>query len=210
MTDSTSPPVPPTAPPKQPVSMGRRILLIAIALVVAIAVYFGVRAGISAVTSLAASSQKPVVTKTAAAEEQPATDDGVYTSVDEGYSVAIEGEPQVGSSEDPHTVQSQWMIGTQTYGIFTVDLPDTTGLDIDAIRQSTLDGIVSAVAGSSLRESSVSTLDSEPANIGTIDLADEAIRFAIAVHNDRAYVVMVTELDDTSDEDFVSSFVFTD
>ena len=206
MTDPTTPQMAPT-PPARP-SRTRRILIIAIAVVVAIAAYFGTQFVLHAINDPAT----PAPSETA---EDEADGYKPYTSEADGFSVTGPGTAQ--RSESTQTVegveitqsQTAWTDGGASFIVGSAGLPDSDA-SIDEVLEGSLSGMTDAIAGSTVRESERITVHGEPAVAGVLDIdGSPSYQFLIVLHNGRQFVLLANELDDSRDEDFLASFDFT-
>lgn len=216
MTDSPTPPVP-TAKP----SFFRRwmiLIAIAIGLVLGTGAFFAGQVAIRVLAWVASASQAETIDEPRSDEGDDEGDDtGVlqtYTSEAEGYSIEAPGEGRVSTHEGQNHTSNQTEWGPGYYFVSSTDvsalaIPDT---DLPRIFMSSVNGMVEAEPGATVRETESVTIDGEIALTGIIDRPGDSsgMRFVVTAHNDVHYLILVDEFDDGRDENFIASFAFLD
>ena len=138
----------------------------------------------------------------------------LYASVAENYSVEVPGEATVSTYEGQnHTsIQTEWGPGYYFISSTDVSALNIADTDLPRIFISSVNGMVEAEPGATVREAESVTIGGEPALTGIIDRPDDSsgMRFVVTAHNDVHYLILVDEFDDDRDENFISSFTFLD
>ena len=211
MTDRAAPPTDPTTPPPARPSRRRLFIVIAIAVVVGVATYIGVQFALRALDNAVTQSQSEAVDEP---EKSEATEP--YVSETDGFTVTGPGTPE--RSESTQTVegieitqtQTVWTDGSSSFIVGAAEFPDISGTPIDEVLDGSVSGMSDAISGSTVRTSEKTTVHGEPAVAGVVDIeGSPSYHFLIVLHNGWQYVLLVSELDDSRDEDFIASFDFT-
>lgn len=216
MTDPTTDPTPaPYAPPAgaagpKKVSVGKRVLLIAVVVIAAAGAWIGTMAILNAVNA-------PRIADVLKAPAEPVT----YTSPSFGYSIDFPGKPEEVS-------QTQDIGGGLEATLTSVTLESSSGnflvssaqfpkeiafdaADLETTLDNSVDGMIGAIPGGSLKSSESVELDGESARAGVVEVDGQPDqRFVIAFRDNIQYVLISSGAKDAAHTAFVDSFAFGD
>jgi hypothetical protein len=222
MTDPTTPgqPTEPAASPAyappagavgpKKVSIGKRVLIIAVSVVAAAGAWIGTQAILTAVNA-------PRISLPAPAPSDPVT----YTSSVFGFTVELPAKPEevtqtqdIGGGLEATLTSATLESSTGNYIVSSAQFPDELEFD-DAALETTLDnsvdGMVGAIPGGTLKSSESIDLDGESARAGVIEVAGQPDqRFVVAFRDNVQYVLLTSGVSDGAHSAFVDSFAFGD
>jgi hypothetical protein len=190
----------------EPTRRTRVTATIVVFALLAVGLFFGVRALIDVAGSRVESSPTSSPTPTS-------TGIGfTYTSADYGYSVEFPAEPteqartvQVGDAEVPVT-SAAWDNGTASLVSTGARYPAGALSDTTVSLKSALDGLVANTSGATLVSSDPVKLGEFPAVKATISVPAGNIVVIIAIDGDTQYQLVAANTDQTVSDGFFNSF----
>lgn len=190
--------------PAPPTRRTRVIAVVAVALVLAIGLFFGVRALIEAAGSKTAAMPTPSPTSTGAGF--------TYTSDEYGYSVEFPSEPLEQSKTVPvgdfqvALTSAIWSDGTRSLISNGATYPSGLLTDVDASLASSLTSAVAGIKGARLVSSDPTTIDGIPGISANILVPSGTLRIIIAIDGDTQYQLVAQNAGPEIAQGFFASF----
>ena len=191
--------------PGEPTRRTRVIAIIVVFALLAVGLFFGVRALVEA-----AGSRAP----DAAPSASPAsTEAGFrYTSAEYGYSIEFPSEPAEQSKTVPvgdaqvAVTSAVWDGGSRSLVATGARYPAGQLKDVNASLKSSLDGIVANTGGATLVSSDPTKLAGIPAVKAQISVPNGSLSVVIAIDGDIQYQLVAANLDQKTADGFFATF----
>jgi hypothetical protein len=190
--------------PGEPTRRTRVIAIIVVFALLAVGLFFGIRALVEAAGSRAETAPSASPTSTEAGFR--------YTSDDYGYSIEFPSEPEVQSQdvavgEDAVPVTSAvWDGGTRSLVSTGATYPAGQLTDVNASLKSSLDGIVAQTSGATLVSSDPTKLAGIPAVKAQISVPNGSLSVVIAIDGDTQYQLVAANIDQKTADGFFATF----
>ena len=190
---------------EEPTRRTRVVVSIAVFLVLAVGLFFGVRAMIDVVGSRQAEA-------TPTASPSSAAPGYTYTSAEYGYSVEFPAEPTEQTKTVPFddaeiaVTSAVWENGLRSLVSTGAAYPAGALADVNASLKSALDGLLANTPGAQLESSDVFTLAGISAVKALIATPGGDLRVVIAIDGDTQYQLVAYNLDETTADGFFSTF----
>ena len=237
MTDQNLPPVGPPATPSTPVTpppadappapaayappvaaKSNRKLVITLVVVGVVVLLIALAAAITTFTVLSNLGKPDVSTPPAAGGDPETSETVTYTSSEFGYTAEFLGEPQeqeasqTVAGQEIKQIQAAWASGDKYMSTATNTFPEgilEQAGEIDVVLENSVNGMVAAIPGAELIDSSDGTLDGEKSVQGSVDVGNgQTMLFVISIHDGVQYLLLSSGIDEGQHADFVDSFTF--
>jgi hypothetical protein len=190
--------------PAPPTRRTRVLVAVAVVLVLAVGLFFGIRALIEAADSRSAPMPTPSASATGAGF--------VYTSDEYGYSVEFPDEPLEQSKTVPvgdfqvALTSAIWSDGTRSLISNGATYPAGLLTDVNASLRSSLTSAVAGITGARLVSSDPTTIDGVPGISANILVPSGTLRIIIAIDGDTQYQLVAQNAGPEIAQGFFASF----